>query len=199
MKKDIDTQFRVAGGSSQPVGYRAVSAPLEKKLRHIDIVISATAPARAIYANAYSIEVEGDQVLIFFAYQSEQSSISTRVDAISVSIGDILNQAESFESYLQKTAPFVNEDQFTKPIRGIFAVDKVETASVIQVSRMNSNAEIVFASFVLHDVVVWKAGQPKIEARRNLLVRCPLHMQVDLLVKIIEASGKKYPESSHEN
>lgn len=169
------------------VALKPVPEPKDKKQRLIELEVSQQPAWRAIYANAYTLEKDEQHIIFYFSFQSDHTGASTKVAAASVSTNDIRNQIGNWEKYLQQTAPLVEAaGLFKKPIRGIFSVETIDAANVVQMSRMDMVAEITFSLFVLHDLISWKSNQPKLVAQPKLMVRCSLHLQIDLLFKLFE-------------
>ena len=173
-----------------PLGFIPVPSPQDKKPKHVEVEIASVPAGRSVYANTYSIERDEHYLILHFSYQSDQTGVFTKAVAIGVSINDILNQVSNWERYMEQTAPLVEPlGPFKRPVRSPFAPDIVEAANVVQMSRMGWTAEIAFSLFGVHELILWKEGQPNIIASRFLTVRCSLHMQTDILFRILELVG----------
>jgi hypothetical protein len=155
----------------------------EAKQKQVTVEVLYEAPKKSFFANRYVVERVGDNVVFHFGYRTSISEAS-ECAAVSMSFTDLENQADSFGGYVEKLARTVDIQKHEASPRG-FAPYAVQCANVMQLARVNALAETTFCLFSIHEMVT-KKGERSLKAHPELMVRCELPMQFDMVCRVLE-------------
>jgi hypothetical protein len=143
-----------------------------------------------IFADRYCLEELDGFKLIHFGRAGQ-----TRASAgVSLSDQAVTDASVPLKGFFEKLSPARSEVSFE--LRDLVNTGSVTPADMIQVSHRGSEGELIFGSFLLHELALTGASTkaakdaPTIQGAAALVVRCPLPLIQSLFMKLL-ATPKK--------
>lgn len=143
-----------------------------------------------IFADRYCVEELDGFKLIHFG----RAGLTRAFAGVSLSTQAITDAAAPLKGFFEKLPPARSEINFE--LRDLINAGLVTPADMIQVSHRGAEGELIFGSFLLHELALTGAtiksqkDAPTIQGSPALIVRCPLSMIQSLFMKILVAPKK---------